>query len=876
MSIFNHWDPQEMQRRLKNVEFGNRFPMILDVYQDRLITSQGPLPDSDQRSSFIYWMGSSLNNISQQIPFEELRHAELMDGARSGKKLNFENVDSLSYDFYRNYFEYKDLVDAEFEAGMAAGKDPDVLVKELYARFALPSSKKPSYEFEYDVISYGSPHDIQLHGPVNERNFSLKGERLHDYLNKDIYQDYYFAQNTNTLDILGQAHYDNVQRSLDLIVKQDVQMTDVPDIYLDNKSQTVPIYENMHQVLLDREFQDWDAEQFYSYLHRHRSNIKNLEKTTRHLFGSVSEISQIDGALRDSSHDLNAEQVLIHSKRLANLLDDIDTQRLTEKEISMALYQIDGAPDDSTLGDLYYLYNQADKTEEAEALLVTISQRVETLKTRYRPLEPPSDSFLYEGPIAQVTAFFDTVDWQTVNPLDFQPLQMVFHNQQWLRRQYFDQSINPYTDAGVLLDFKEQGLAKALMHYNKVVVSPLQGSFKVVTSHLHKDASDIVVGAHIFSKLIERGILSNDGTVQPSNLPDLSRPIFPDQNDDLLVKNALLEAVYGSKEVNFDLLDSSSKQNQRYDIQIESAYGDSFHFLDILSLPQKGDTFDEKRDNLHKAYSILMDMFKSMTGFDTQHDTYTGAPHIQESEQGFYMDVSPLASWMEYDENSKLYVKKEHEPLRIYSENSEDLVAFHTQVRRQLAHLEPLVTAFMTEDSKVLSHQGLKIVEHPIEVLVDNQGLWDPATKRIIKPSSDMYRVTVDYVATPRYFETETMQTATDQFREDLEEFIFIKHFENLIYSSLSKDEHDQQMKEEKEKKELVKKEYIAEVKQKNKESAQAYYKQVAENRKKRNKDKKDQQQAQLQEISKKNKEANRAKKQEIKQLMMRSRGKKK
>eukprot|EP01047_Picozoa_sp_COSAG01_P071937 COSAG01_NODE_11305_length_1962_cov_1.892110_1_plen_636_part_01 len=635
MSIRNHFDPQELQRRMRSAEFANRFPLILDMYQDRLTVPGGKQPDSDQRQNFIYWMGSALKNVSGTLPFEQLHQAELMDGERSGKRINFENIDTPAYDLYRNLSSYKEKLDKDFKAAIAAGQSHQDAVKALYKRHGLPDELKQA--LLPHITRFGTPHDIALYGDIKDKNFALPDERLHDYLNKPKFQDYYFSQDLSPLHLVGEERYQAIHQSLADISDRYIDHITVPDIYLDNNSKTIDIHENMHDLILDRSFQTWQAKDFYSYLHVHRSRFKTFEKGTRQLFGprnsafqleqagdiiQNTEFAAIDGinvntskkitrhlqhvnilsssghihpnvSIHSSSINLQLPQdiapfqgqildILRHSyKNQFAVIPGINaaqseeiTRALNNKKIltskgtlfdnvNLANNNIDlGLPETYApfkqeilailrppvqteasftlnvqqthdyaialqrnltslqnnlpkleiavqrihqLDDSYnYLSQQQQPSSQTVAILADCLDRLLSLKKRFRTDDFSSQkrtAQLPQNPLSHLQSFFDGVDWDIVSPLDFQPMQMVLLNQDWIRYQFFDASINTQTDQAALMDFREQGILKTLMHIDKESIAKHRPSYQINTHDLHKNADDIELGAQIFRRL---------------------------------------------------------------------------------------------------------------------------------------------------------------------------------------------------------------------------------------------------------------------------------------------------------------------------------------------------------------------------------------
>ena len=54
--------------------------------------------------------------------------------------------------------------------------------------------------------------------------------------------------------LVGEERYQAIHQSLADISDRYIDHITVPDIYLDNNSETVDIHENMHDLILDRSF----------------------------------------------------------------------------------------------------------------------------------------------------------------------------------------------------------------------------------------------------------------------------------------------------------------------------------------------------------------------------------------------------------------------------------------------------------------------------------------------------------------------------------------------------------------------------------------------------------------------------------------------
>ena len=467
------------------------------------------------------------------------------------------------------------------------------------------------------------------------------------------------------------------------------------------------------------------------------------------------------------------------------------------------------------LDDSYnYLSHQQQSSSQTAAILADCLDRLLSLKKRSHTYDfnrHKKASQLPKNPLIHLQTFFDGVDWNIVSPLDFQPMQMVLLNQDWIRYQFFDASINTQTDQAALMDFREQGILKTLMHIDKESIAKHRPSYQINTHDLHKNADDIELGAQIFRRLQSLGVINSEGAVQEAYKHfDPSKTLIPgNATQNKLAKDALLNAISGSKSVNLDRIDIFGGDQQRYNIKLHSPDGQVLNFFDVLNLATQGHDADTKLENANKSYGILLDIFKSMTGLDQEGAEVNGQPLIRSYDKGFALPVYKHSSWMGYQENSGRYEKTNAQPLLLFSKNKADLEAFYHQVREQLAILEPLVVGFMKQDQHLLSHgTNLKVNKIPLQVLIDNQGIWDAKKQDVIRAGDANYRVGLDQVTTPDYFQSDTMQQATQQFKEDLEEFLFMRYFQNLIYSDLSKTQHEKDMKVEEEKKRKLKRLY--------------------------------------------------------------------
>ncbi len=89
---YNYFDRNELRNRLAAVKKGDDFPLLLDMYPNRLILPDGKSTLSDERLSYLHLMGSSLQAIQNTVPQDQLRAGELMHvaGEQEGREVNFE------------------------------------------------------------------------------------------------------------------------------------------------------------------------------------------------------------------------------------------------------------------------------------------------------------------------------------------------------------------------------------------------------------------------------------------------------------------------------------------------------------------------------------------------------------------------------------------------------------------------------------------------------------------------------------------------------------------------------------------------------------------------------------------------------------------
>lgn len=198
------FDPQYLQSLKERQRYGDKFPLYTAINQSKNLLRDGKSIQSDQNLSFLHHFAPIMKTITATVPTEEIIDVALLDSHRPDKKgVNFEKMQSLAYDLYKNLAEYEVFLDPEFEQDLTSGLNHDEAVKNLYQRHGLTASAKTSANSEdkkFKMFPNATNHDTPLHGDFTKANFALESEPLYHLLEThDHFKNYAHNQFTSPL-----------------------------------------------------------------------------------------------------------------------------------------------------------------------------------------------------------------------------------------------------------------------------------------------------------------------------------------------------------------------------------------------------------------------------------------------------------------------------------------------------------------------------------------------------------------------------------------------------------------------------------------------------------------------------------------------------
>ena len=748
--------------------------------------------NSDQNTSFVQLLGPLMTQLGQHMSLAEKLDLELYDGKRKDTKhINHELLDQDMHILYQALATQEgSTLSALFKQGIKNGKPAEKIAEELVKKFKLRSkvnSISPTV-----AISHPLPHDLNFHGAFYNHMPAYEGSNLDKLLNTKQAQEFYELP-ISPMAVLGKDHYNTQQETLKSI---HLDSKSAPDPFRDNSIKTLQIYDNFFDIIENKTYENWTPDQFLAVISEQRHQSKQLEKAMRFFFGSHQNAI--------AAENINETEVV------TNLSTQQITQHLSliQKDLD---YLLNKKFDNSVIEALHGLRNslltmnqQKNHNSKTQSMLVVTNHLLQKVEkqlpikksTYYRALNDLESQENIKSPSDTLEENWEQIDFEKVNPHSFAVMNAFLTNPHILGYQFYDADFNSSFTETTLQSFKEQALLKS-MHAIKKQINGFQPTYKIHTHTLHDNQPQ--KGAERFSELVNLGVINQKGEIMPLyqslSIPE-QQETFASFNLDPESLSALQHACQPNSAIDLDQIDTLGLNH----IRLETPQGKSSSLYDVFMLINQGEDVDEKYENTLTAYSIFLDMFKSMTHFHKKNaQDYTGKAVITASDENYQMDVYANATWQAADADKNML--NQQGSLTITSNSKESLEKFYLQIQKILVQLEPIIRVGYQKESHMLSHnQHHGVSKIPIQILHDNQGQWDFENNRVISMTDSNYKLGIDRLLTPDYFDMEVHHEARKTFSKNFAEVKLANSLKLQMYNDINSREEDQKKKKSQEK----------------------------------------------------------------------------
>ena len=749
--------------------------------------------NSDQNTSFVQLLGPLMTQLGQHMSLGEKLDLELYDGKRKDtKRINHELLDQDMHILYQALATQEGRsLSTLFKQGIDNGKTAEIVAKELVNKFKLRSkvdSISPTV-----AISHPLPHDLNFHGAFYSDMPAYEGSTLRKLLNNKQAQEFYQLP-INPMAVLGKDHYDSQQEILKSI---HLDSKSAPDPFRDNSIKTLQIYDNFFDILENKTYENWTPDQFLAVISEQRHQSKQLEKAMRFFFGShQNAIASENINETDIVTNLSTQQITQHLSLIQKDLNFL-LNKTYDHSVIEALHGLR-----NSLVTMNQQKNHNSKTQTmlvvTNHLLQKVEQQLPIKKdTYYRALNDLDSQESIKSPSDFLEESWEQIDFEKVNPHSFAVMNAFLTNPHILGYQFYDADFNPSLTETTLQSFKEQALLKSMHAIKKQIQTNFQPTFKIHTYTLHDNQPQ--KGAERFSELVELGVINQKGDVMPLyqslTISELHET-FAAFNLDPESLSAIQLACQPNSAIDLDQIDTLDLKN----IRLETPQGKSSSLYEALMLINQGEDVDEKYENTLTAYSIFLDMFKSMTHYhEKSAQDYTGKAVITASDDSYKMDVYANATWQTTDADENIL--NQQGPLTITSDSKESLEKLHLQIQQILVQLEPIIRVGYEKESHMLSHnQHHGVSKIPIQILHDNQGQWDFEYNRVIRMTDSNYKLGIDRLLTPDYFDMEVHSEARIMFSKNFAEVKLANSLKLQMYNDINSKEEEQKKKKSQEK----------------------------------------------------------------------------
>lgn len=719
------------------------------------------------------------------------------------------------------------------------------------------NKKKKTIKNDHENIDIGvegqNPHDINPYFGFSSILPFKKGSSIYKNFKESSLFQLFDSNFHSTLRALGKNMWEEHTEIIKNVQEKAVNFKHLPDPFLDNKSAFFDIRSGYKSVINNPlVWEDFSQEESFHFILNRHDRVKQYSSVLRSVLGKhinqLENIKLYEKKLHGNKKDqLSSTEILDSVLDISfELISNFDT--LSEDELAENLLNVESILNenyekiDETLTyidknkDLF----SSEELEEIEELKRSNETLITELNTYNLNVSKILNDTRTEKPnfwienvgnhLDQLPFFFMYNIFLEAAPLVSKEINIGLRNDDSDLRQFQSKIINDYTN-----------------HLNKILFNQLTPTGIVTENDLKID--NIMYGQKLLTMLKNADIISQDGTINEDkfNVETLSLNTNWDEDEEIRIRKILKNKLLGH--FSFDVIDKTKINNDfRENIKMITPDGEKIYLKDLMNSILDGKTDIEKYENAKKSYSILMDMYESMTGLSSRTEG-SNMPLITENNGSYSLAVYPKAEWFQKTNETdidllsglekKTWETISDQPLIISSKKKENLTNFFKTIETMILQLEPLVSTFAPQDNAIikkenLSYQDSKIVSLPIRVLIDNVG--DIENNHIVTAGSQHHKFSIDTLFNPTYFETNDFQTKSVTTRNMLNYQVGKNIFSKGVVNGISRIKHKTDKENYKKESEKAKEEVYEEKKQEHKAYLKKIAKRKAENKKAENK----------------------------------------
>jgi hypothetical protein len=629
---------------------------------------------------------------------------------------------------------------------------------------------------------------------------------------------------------LGQKAWDKASGIMNAIQSKAVKVEGVIDPFRGNKVEEFDIESNYNAILANEEYwKSWDKEDFYGFILRRWSDVKNYQKTMRSIVGSASTLTHEMSLISESEAvaDDNYMQFADKAQKIEDLMKEVETKNLsadldsvTQEEINAIKIQTQSLIDS---------LEESPLSDQEAAVLVKHKQEWEALaEAQGLDLNPAKNSSLVPDSV---------VDWWE-NQANIVPSvgmilpfglmaetaehtakEMALGN--WGGAHDSDLAAFINDEEGGFMDLAISGY---LDYLAETELDGTKAAGRVTERMLGIDS--IEYGRQVFNSLQKAGYLTAGGDIT-EKFKINSSP----EDLEITVNDAEKERIHSilfkqmSSDVNFDKLDVGLINGfEKGNVKLTLPDGSAKSIEDVFGMIGTGDTAQDKYSTARDAYNVLFDMMTSMMDLSSEGES-NGNLKLKKTDNGFQATVYPKGSWEEWDPELTTGLNEageevpiggwktvSGEPVNITFETQEEAKAFFQKIRSTVANLEPIVATFEPVDNSgpgrtSLVYQDGNVVESALRVLVDNEGELGADGPISFGGAEHAYKIDNLYHHT--FFKTEQWQASQKYIVQNTAYKLGHESFKKSQENRIFKMRHKKQKEDYKErKKEHEEKEY--------------------------------------------------------------------
>ena len=612
---------------------------------------------------------------------------------------------------------------------------------------------------------------------------------------------------------LGAASWSKVNTKMKAIQNKvfSNQEEVVSETYDSDQLETVvDIMTNYNTIVEDSEsWKSWTPDQFFSFIIKRWSDVKNYSKKIRTFAGRAMDSSvsalpvRLEGDVSEGvlHLDVLSQKIDEFERLLKSEMSTEDRYRAMVLESEIEDYFMLSEPIDASVDDVFV------DEDMLPLQLSDLEQRlVDDLKVR---MEGANRENYVTDSLALTDQWWDKVAEYVPSLGMLLPFMLMADVSTDISKEMDWGNWNGKVDSKIdaFISDQEGGFIDfAMSQYIEYVSTHFLGTYKgqgVVTIEDFKVHNDYDAKA-VFSTLVQNGFVDGGGKITDNF--DYYNPLQDfgiglDETENRRIYFILSQALHG--DLHFDTLDNTKvNEYDRIGISLITPMGESVTLSELMSKLSEGETPIERYQNTRDVYNVLFDMQSSMTGLTVHDETEALMPQISQNSEGkFEMTIYPKGSWLELatEGDSRFLDEKTDLPVTIQFTSNREAQQFYDHIHQLALALEPIVGTFDPVsgiDSGIMTtyYQDGEGVEGPLRVLIDN--VAQLGSDGLVAPGSDAFRYGVDTLYHSSFFETSEWADISASLRSRVSRKIGEDLFQQSIGNKVRKFRHQRRSEE--------------------------------------------------------------------------------